>query len=312
MALQTDTSATAQVLEEQILALQQEIQALQKKQTIFDRVKLPWVKPFSRLAPANTTATPERVNGVPMQRASGNPAPMLPTTAPTPLPPIHPFANSNPRPNPRYQGPMPDQRNDQGAYQNKALIADQYQSKDIFDKCLGTPITLTMGKLCGVSVEIRNHFWESTSPKWLVNINEVTTLDSMPAGEDHSAFISTNELSKIHKMYHQGLSQETVPDGLYVAKELDSIRTIKATLNNTSEVDCIIDSGSQVVAISEAMVVKLGLSWDPCITLKMVSANRQTDATLGLAKNVPVAIRSMTFVLQFHVIRNPSYEVLLG
>ncbi|KAG6863784.1 hypothetical protein C0991_003243 [Blastosporella zonata] len=113
-------------------------------------------------------------------------------------------------------------------------------------------------------------------------------------------------------MYHQGLSQETVPNGLYIAKELDSIRTIKATLNNTSEVDCIIDSGSQVVAISKAMAVKLGLSWDPRITLKMVSANGQTDATLGLAKNVPVAIGSMTFVLQFHVIRNPSYEVLLG
>ncbi|KAG6852248.1 hypothetical protein C0991_001580 [Blastosporella zonata] len=112
-------------------------------------------------------------------------------------------------------------------------------------------------------------------------------------------------------MYHQGLSQETVPDELYVAKESDSIRTIKATLNNTSEMDCIIDSGSQVVAISEAMAVKLGLSWDPCITLKMVSANGQTDATLGLTKNVPVAIGNMTFVLQFHVIRNPSYEVLL-
>ncbi|KAG6838670.1 hypothetical protein C0991_009709 [Blastosporella zonata] len=217
MALQTDTLATAQVLEEQILALQQEIQALQKKQTIFDGVELPRVKPFSRPAPANMTATPGQVNEVPMQRASGNPALMLPTTAPAPLPPIHLFANSNPRPNPRYQGLMPDQRNDQGAYQNKALIADRYQSKDIFDKCLGTPITLTMGKLCSVSVEIRNHFRESTSPKWLVNINEVTTLDSMPSGENHSAFISTNESSKTHKMYHQGLSQETVPDGLYVA-----------------------------------------------------------------------------------------------
>ncbi|KAG6852011.1 hypothetical protein C0991_004133, partial [Blastosporella zonata] len=199
MALQTNTSATAQVLEERISALQQEIQALQKKQAIFDRVKLPRVKPFSRLAPANTTVTLGQVDEVPMQRASGNPAPTLPTMAPTPPPPIHPFANSNPRPNPRYQGSMPDRRNDQGAYQNKAPIADRYQSKDIFDKCLGTPITLTMGKLCGVSVEIRNHFRESTSPKWLVNINEVTTLGSMPSEENLSAFISTDEASEIHK-----------------------------------------------------------------------------------------------------------------
>ncbi|KAG6851963.1 hypothetical protein C0991_004577, partial [Blastosporella zonata] len=49
----------------------------------------------------------------------------------------------------------------------------------------------------------------------------------------------------------------------------------------------------------------------PGLTL-MVSANGQTDATLGLAKNIPVVIGNMTFVLQFHVIRNPSYKVLLG
>ncbi|KAG6837131.1 hypothetical protein C0991_003195, partial [Blastosporella zonata] len=108
-------------------------------------------------------------NEAPNQGPSKNPAPELPTTTPTPIPPIHPFANSNPRPNPRYQGPIPDRRNDQGVYQNKAPIADLYQSKDIFNKCLGTPITLTMGELCGVSVEIRNHFRESTSPKQLVN-----------------------------------------------------------------------------------------------------------------------------------------------
>ncbi|KAG6859874.1 hypothetical protein C0991_012451, partial [Blastosporella zonata] len=89
MALQTDTSATAQVLGERISALQQEIQALQKKQTIFDGVELPRVKPFSRPTPASMTVTAGRSNETPNQGPSKSPAPELPTTMPTPIPPIH-------------------------------------------------------------------------------------------------------------------------------------------------------------------------------------------------------------------------------
>ncbi|KAG6862588.1 hypothetical protein C0991_011450 [Blastosporella zonata] len=84
-------------------------------------------------------------------------------------------------------------------------------------------------------------------------------------------------------MYHQSLTNDPISDDVQVAKEADAIRTIKANLNNFGKVNCIVDSGSQVVAISEAMAVKFGLTWDPQITLKMVSANGQSDNTLGLA-----------------------------
>ncbi|KAG6847596.1 hypothetical protein C0991_001608, partial [Blastosporella zonata] len=75
MALQTDTSATAQVLGERISALQQEIQALQKKQTIFDGVELPRVKLFSRPTPASTTAMAGQSSEASNQDPSKNPAP---------------------------------------------------------------------------------------------------------------------------------------------------------------------------------------------------------------------------------------------
>ncbi|KAG6852200.1 hypothetical protein C0991_002142, partial [Blastosporella zonata] len=124
----------------------------------------------------------------------------------------------------------------------------------------------------------------------------------------HLGLLTTNNP---YKMYHQSLTNDSILDDVQVAKEADAIRTIKANLNNFGEVDCIVDSGSQVVAISEAMAVKFGLTWDPQITLKMVSANGQSDNTLGLAQNVPFTVGHMTFFLQFHVIQNPSYNVLL-
>ncbi|KAG6851725.1 hypothetical protein C0991_006714 [Blastosporella zonata] len=46
--LSNNTSGASQVINDRITALQQEIQALQKKQDIFDGVKIPRAKPFSK------------------------------------------------------------------------------------------------------------------------------------------------------------------------------------------------------------------------------------------------------------------------
>ncbi|KAG6849047.1 hypothetical protein C0991_012228, partial [Blastosporella zonata] len=176
---------------------------------------------------------------------------------------------------------------------------------------------------------------ESTSPKRLVNVNnakiamtaqpkiqseiesEIDTKTGDHLGDTFEAnyFLHSGQpttISNPYKLYHQSLTNNHITEDVQVAKEADAIRTIKANLNNFGEVDCIVDSGSQVVAISEAMAVKFGLTWDPQITLKMVSANGQSDNTLRLARNVPFTVGHITFFLQFHVIRNPSYDVLLG
>ena len=44
----------------------------------------------------------------------------------------------------------------------------------------------------------------------------------------------------------------------------------------------------------------------------MQSANSEVDQTLGLTQNVPLLLREITFYVQFHVIHNPMYNILLG
>jgi hypothetical protein len=44
----------------------------------------------------------------------------------------------------------------------------------------------------------------------------------------------------------------------------------------------------------------------------MQSANGTTDLSLGLARNVPFQISTITFYMQVHVIRSPAYDILLG
>ena len=64
--------------------------------------------------------------------------------------------------------------------------------------------------------------------------------------------------------------------------------------------------------MSEAACHALALIYDPRIRLCMQSANREIDETLGLARNVPILIGDITLYVQFHIVRNPAYDVCLG
>ena len=44
----------------------------------------------------------------------------------------------------------------------------------------------------------------------------------------------------------------------------------------------------------------------------MQLANREVDETLGLAWNVPILVGDITLYVQFHIVRNLAYSVLLG
>jgi hypothetical protein len=44
----------------------------------------------------------------------------------------------------------------------------------------------------------------------------------------------------------------------------------------------------------------------------MQAANGGIDETLGLARNVPCKLGSITLFMQVHIIRDPAYNILLG
>jgi hypothetical protein len=66
------------------------------------------------------------------------------------------------------------------------------------------------------------------------------------------------------------------------------------------------------VAMSEDTCHELSLVYDPTIRLNMQSANGNTDWSLGLARNVPFTIGSITLYMQVHIIGSPAYDILLG
>lgn len=92
------------------------------------------------------------------------------------------------------------------------------------------------------------------------------------------------------------------------------LRCIFVWINNQAGlIKGTIDGGSQIVAMSERKADEMKILYNPTKRLPMVSANRTTEETLGLARNVPIELDGgVTVFLQIYIVRNASYDLLLG
>jgi hypothetical protein len=97
-----------------------------------------------------------------------------------------------------------------------------------------------------------------------------------------------------------------------VADESVLLRTIWPKVAEQEVVECVVDPGCQIIAMSEAWCNRLGLQYDPSVILRMESANGSVDSSLGLSRDVPFQFGDITIYLQVHILRNPAYDVLLG
>ena len=115
-----------------------------------------------------------------------------------------------------------------------------------------------------------------------------------------------------YEVYLRTAPEDCGSNCLTIAKESSALCTILPLINHNQYIESVLDPGSQVIAMSEATCHALALIYDPHIHLHMQSANREVDETLGLTHNVPILIGDITLYVQFHIVRNPAYNVLLG
>ncbi|KAG6896278.1 hypothetical protein C0995_011639, partial [Termitomyces sp. Mi166 len=99
---------------------------------------------------------------------------------------------------------------------------------------------------------------------------------------------------------------------LCITKDTDLFRAIMAIIDRKEEVECIVDSGLQIVSMLEEITHQLGLVYDRTVMLNMQSANGVIDQSRGLARNVPCTIAGLTIYFPVHVISQPAYNILLG
>jgi hypothetical protein len=187
----------------------------------------------------------------------------------------------------------------------QAPIQNNKITSKIFLCLMKTPIvTLTSKELLSLSPEVRSKWKEQVTSKCVPLVG-----DNMPSEPSRNTKIF---LADPYKTYLNALGPGDEPEPFVVTKESNSIRSVMMDINGKDSVESIVDSGSAIIAMAEAVCHKLALCYDPAVTILMQSANGGIDHSLGLAHNVPCEIGNITLYMQIHIIRNPAYDILLG
>ena len=223
------------------------------------------------------------------------------------------------------------------AYKTLPPVHDPTIATDVYKRSMETPITITQRELLSLSPEVRSQVRDVTTTRRIPNSNTVTIqnalhLDDGPDKENASddavealhirpccvhsrvppkgAIILDDPIERYYRSLPPGAVPD--PDRLIIAKSSSAVRSIFAVVDSAKRKECILDPGCQIVAMSEDTCHDLALVYDPTIRLNMQSANGNTDWSLGLARNVPFTIGSITLYIQVHIIGSPAYDILLG
>jgi hypothetical protein len=225
-------------------------------------------------------------------------------------------------------------------FKNKAPLQKDERAKDLIHEALKNPICITTEDLLHVSEPMRQELKKLLIKRRLEK-KSVSLAAEVEPGENMDTSGQKNvETIRVEKLpeatfevlaedrdgmqkgsiivsdpvmqYLNALSPGEKPKTVIVGGESHSLRTLYPLINKAGEVEALLDAGSQIVSMSKVIAVALDVAWDPDITVRMESANKTYENTLGLAKNVPFLFGTITAYLQVHVVENAAYKVLLG
>ncbi|KZV59370.1 hypothetical protein PENSPDRAFT_595592 [Peniophora sp. CONT] len=245
--------------------------------------------------------------------------------------PEHPYAKTR---NPVYTPPQTRNvgapapkpsasKPNESAYRTQPPVYDAQAAQDVYERSMGSNVTLTHQELLSIAPEVRAKLRLAVSSRRvatevqpvLENTSEAYALEDIQA-----EYLPVYEVlpdggirvPDVYKQYFKEHSDEAEVPMMVVSKESSAIRELEAVLDNKGSVNCIIDPGSSIISMSEGVCHAFSIPYDNKFKIPMQSANGEIDHTLGLARNVPFKIDSITFYLQVHVIRSPAYDVLWG
>src|ERR1700723_890020 len=286
---------------------------------VFDGVEMP-----PRKGKIANTAPQQRNDS--RKTSTENPS-AQPMTMKETEPATHPFTKTKetiyaPPQNRNYATPPPKPTKDkEPAYHMQALIYSPQIVQQVYIRTIKSPIvTLMPEELFSISPEIRNRIKDAVSNKRIM-LTDVNTFD-MDNSQIESFVLQSHTDPEVlighvtpplpeegaivvqdpYEVYLRNVPQGQTLEIIMVAKESHALRSIIMILDGKEKVKCIVDTGSQIVAMSESLCHDLGLTYDPMIRLNMQSANGDVDQSLGLARNVPQKIGDITLYLQIHVL----------
>lgn len=225
----------------------------------------------------------------------------------------------------------------EAGFNNRAPLQADERARELLRSTLQHPISLTAEDLLNVSEPMRQELKRLLTKKRVEK--KVETESRRTDGPwrnipSATANVMTSRLPdatyEILPSDREGLSKGAIvigdpvlqylstlqpgekPKTIKVAQESQGLRAIYPMINGIGEAESLLDSGSQIISMSQRVAKQLEIIWDPDITVEMESANRSVERTLGLARNIPFLCGYITVYLQIHIMVNPAYKVLLG
>jgi hypothetical protein len=281
-------------------------------------------------SPSTPQPTAEKSTQAPTTTSKTTTPPQAPRVDNITNAPTHPFASKRANYLPPQEKNFATPQKSDPAYKTTAPIQSAKTIEEVYNRSMAAPcVTLSPNELFSISAEVRQKVREAVTPKRqanadaaAVNMSEVQPVLPFAMVEDiEETLISSNVqdppvdgiiIPDVYETYLSRLAPGEIPDVLTVARESHSLRSISLNVNNTADVESILDAGCSIVAMSEATCHAIGVVYDPSIVINMQSANGEMDLTLGLARNVPCRVGEITLYLQFHIVRSPAYDILLS
>ncbi|KAJ6592940.1 hypothetical protein B0H19DRAFT_917727 [Mycena capillaripes] len=96
------------------------------------------------------------------------------------------------------------------------------------------------------------------------------------------------------------------------SSEIDALRVIDPVINDSFQVEGILDQGSEVITMNRDVWLKLGVGLDPQKVLNMQSANSQSNPTVGVIQDLKFNIHGIELPLQVHVVQGAPFDLLIG
>ncbi|KAJ7927302.1 hypothetical protein B0H13DRAFT_2556765, partial [Mycena leptocephala] len=161
--------------------------------------------------------------------------------------------------------PVPPAKRNEPAYRSAPPVLDNKVVSNVFERSMDAPVTISQRELLSLAPDVRSHYKEVTTSRRVAIEPHVQAVErELPC----DTLVAHDEFATL---YDAGVMPD--PGDMHVAVDSCAIRSVLPIVDNQRRIECIYDTGSQIVAMSEAVCNDLQLPYNPRITINMESAN---------------------------------------
>ena len=196
---------------------------------------------------------------------------------------------------------MPPKSTDDSKHQFQSAIETSVKAQDLVERALDLKFTISTRELLATLADVRKHVKDIlTSRKVSVNHVEVEDLD-----------VYLNNFADEVSSFTNVDLQKYEPSSSSAVSSLP-LRIIYPLFGPGIEVECILDSGAQIVIMRHDIWEKLRVPITSSKATNLEAANASMTLTMGLVENLLVKMGPITIYLQVQVVQDAPFEVLLG